>query len=324
MVVHFHNQWLGTTEMNKVSPARRAYGPLYYNLSSEPDDIQEEDYDWPGIIIPLRRSMKEETNLFIERTIFDGGGRFTDLLTDNHGYMSDISSPLYGENSTTLSTSGITIEPDYGSTIILYPTRFPETQRAGVLTLPSTLALLSHPVHPSPIRRGKFILTQLACQSLGAPPPGAEGEAPPDSLTAESTNRQRTEVATSPSNCAGCHEMINPPGFAFENYDAMGGWRDTENGIPIDASGEFTLESGEVLSFQNAVEMSHQLAASHRVRDCYTSKWVQYAIGVQMDWEHEGLAAIQDSFRENDNIQDLLIDIATSPMFRYRHAGGSQ
>ena len=66
-VVHFHNQWLGTTDKNQVSPARRAYGPLYYDLSAEPDDVLGEDFDWPRLLIPLRTSMEMETNLFVER-----------------------------------------------------------------------------------------------------------------------------------------------------------------------------------------------------------------------------------------------------------------
>jgi hypothetical protein len=327
-VVHFHNQWLGTTDMNLVSPARRVYGPLHYGISPDPSlsgsDETPEDFDWPNILLPLRKSMEMETRLFVERTVFDGGGGFTDLLTDNHGYMSDLTAPLYGDGAVELSGETVTVRADYGDSITLYPAEFHAEQRAGVLTLPSVLALLAHPVHPAPILRGKFVLGQLACQSLGAPPPGAEGEAPPDTLEAESTNRERTEAATSAPSCAVCHDAINPPGFAFESYDAMGGWRTTDNGQPVDTSGQLSLIGGESLSFSSASELAAQLAESDRVRDCYTLKWARYATGYPLDWEDEGVSELQSSFRRNDDIQQLLVTIAGSSLFRYRAAGGAQ
>ena len=72
---------------------------------------------------------------------------------------------------------------------------------------------------------------------MGQPPDGAEAAAPPDTLDAQSTNRERLAAATSDPICAACHDTLNPVGFAFEHYDSMGGWRDTDNGSPVDASG---------------------------------------------------------------------------------------
>ena len=321
-IVHFHKQWLGATDLSKVSPARSVYGPLYYDISAEPEfssiDGTPEDFEWPNILIPLRASMDIETDLFIERTIFDGNGSFSDLLSDNHGYFSKTTRPLYGEDTEQLSDNPLSVTTSTGERLALYPAAFPKDQRAGLLTLPSTLALLSHPVHPAPILRGTFVLKQLACQNLGTPPPGAESEAPPDSIDAQSTNRERTEAVTSAASCASCHDNINPPGFAFEHYDAIGGWRDEDNGLPVDSSGTMTLPDGTQLSFTNAVELSRQLAQSSRVRDCYTLKWTSYATGISIDWNDTSIVPIQNAFRQNDNIQDLLVTIAGSSVFRYR------
>ena len=94
----------------------------------------------------------------------------------------------------------------------------PADQRAGLLTQGAVLAGYAHPVHPAPVLRGKFLLEQLTCRELGQPPAGAEGLAPPDTLDVESTNRERLQAVTSSEACIGCHQNINPAGFAFEKY----------------------------------------------------------------------------------------------------------
>ena len=201
----------------------------------------------------------------------------------------------------------------------------PEEQRAGILTLPSVLALGAYAVHPAPILRGKRILERLACQDLGTPVAGAEASQPPDSEDAEATNRVRTENATEAPVCAACHQTLNPPGFAFENYDAMGRWRTEDNGLPVDASGTVTFAGGEAISFENGVDFAHKLASSPRVHDCYVLRWTRYATGVQFVEGDEGLGALQKSFRQNSNVPDLLVRLATSDLFRYRRVdGGTQ
>jgi hypothetical protein len=330
MTVHFHHQWLGTDHVKGISPARRVYGPLY-GLEPVPPLDTTGDGDWPALLGPIRHSMEAETHLFIERTLFDGAGTLHALLTDNHGYMSSSTLPLYGEDAKVLP--GPTISWDFGqvvfsqgsySSLELYPVELPEEQRAGLLTLPSVLALGAYTVHPAPIIRGKRILERLACQDLGTPVAGAEASLPPDSENAESTNRERTENATSAPVCAVCHTSLNPPGFAFENYDAMGRWRTEDNGLPVDASGTVSLWGGETFTFENGVEFAHQLASSERVHDCYVLRWTRYATGVQFVEGDEGLDALQQSFRKNDNVKELLVRISTSDLFRYRRKDGGQ
>ena len=120
--------------------------------------------------------------------------------------------------------------------------------------------------------------------------------------------------------CAGCHDSINPPGFAFEHYDALGQWRAEDNGAPVDASGEVTLWGGEVLRFDDGVDLAHQLAESDQVRDCYALRWARYATGVQLEAANPAVAALQTAFRANDDVRDLLVAIVTSDLFRMRRA----
>ena len=322
-VVHFHNQWLGTDRVLRIAPARRAFGPRF-GIPPEMETARDDDVKWPAIMGPLRHSLKLETELFVERTIFDGDGTFTALLTDHHGYLSDATAPIYGEGVTRLTGQPeVTRQIEFVAVSIgrkepltLYPAEFPRDQRAGVLTQPAVLAVGAYAVQPGPILRGVHILERIACLELGTPIQGAETALPPDSLAVESTNRERTAAATAPPTCAACHRRINPPGFAFEHYDALGAWRARDNGQPVDASGSLALPGGETLTFADGIDFVHRLAASDRVRDCYALHWTRYAIGDRIDAATPGLDAIQRGFREDDSIGELLVSIAGSDLFR--------
>ncbi len=328
-IVHFHHQWLGTNQVLLIAPARRAFGRLF-GISDRLKDAADDDLEWPAIMGPVRHSMKFETELFVERAVFDGAGTFTALMTDNRGYMSDATAPIYGDGAERMADGPTVTKPielvvaSIGRVkeLTLYPVEFPRSERAGVLTLPSVLALGAYAVQPGPILRGKRVLERLACMHLGTPIQGAEAALPPDTLTAENTNRERTVSATSPPACQSCHKVINPPGFAFENYDAVGQWRAYDNGQAVDASGSLALGGSEQLEFSDGVDLARQLANSDRIRDCYVRQWTRYALGAELEATPPGLESLQAKFREDDSIKELLISIASSDLFRARTGAG--
>ncbi len=324
-IVHFHHQWLGTDKVLLIAPARRAFGPRF-GISTQLHNARDDDTKWPTIIGPIRHSMKLETELFVEEAIFDGAGTFTELMTGNHGYMSRNTSPIYGATTTPdEGRAAVTRQIEYVTASVgrkkplrLDPVRFDAGQRAGVLTLPSVMAIGAYAVQPGPIPRGVRILERIACMELGEPVEGVESALPPDTLQVESTNRERTAAATSARECNSCHRRINPAGFAFEHYDAMGAWRAEDNGQPVDASGSLRLPGAEELTFADGVEFAHELAASRRVRDCYALHWTRYALGSRLERDAPGLEPIQQRFRDNDSVRELLVSIATSDLFRQR------
>ncbi len=327
-VVRFHHQWLGTDDVLLVAPARRAFGPLF-GLEPRLATARDDDVEWPAVMGPVRHSMKLETELFVERTVFDGAGTFTALMTDHQGYMSDATAPIYGDGAERVEGPEVTRTIDLvvasigrRKPLTLYPASFPPEERAGVLTLPSVLALGAYAVQPGPIPRGVRVLERLACMHLGTPVQGAETALPPDTLTAESTNRERTAAATRPGTCNTCHRTINPSGFAFEHYDAIGRWRSLDNGQPVDASGALTLAGGERIAFADGVDFARQLATSRRARDCYVLHWTRYALGERLDAASPGLDALRAGFRADDSIEELLVSIAGSDLFRRRPGAG--
>ncbi len=99
------------------------------------------------------------------------------------------------------------------------------------------------------------------------------------------------------------------------------GWRAEDNGQPVDASGSLRLPGAEELTFADGVEFAHNLAASRRVRDCYALHWTRYALGSHLERGTPGLESIQDRFRENDSVKELLVSIAASDLFRTHPAG---
>ncbi len=328
-LARFHHQWLGTDDVLLVAPARRAFGPLF-GVEPRLATARDDDVEWPAILGPVRHSMKIETELFVERTVFDGAGTFTALMTDHRGHMSDATAPIYGDGARRVEGPEVTRTIDLVVASIgrrrpltLYPASFPPDQRAGVLTLPAVLALGAYAVQPGPIPRGVRVLERLACMHLGTPVQGAETALPPDTLTAESTNRERTAAATRPGTCDTCHRTINPPGFAFEHYDAVGRWRSHDNGQPVDAGGSLTLAGGERIAFTDGVDFAHRLAASDRARDCYVLHWTRYALGERIDAAAPGLDALRAGFRADDSIKELLVSIAGSDLFRRRPGDGA-
>jgi hypothetical protein len=333
-IVRFHHQWLETDDVLLIEPARRAFGPVFGLTAipaAESVDGTVDDSGWPATLGPVRHAMRFETELFVERVLFDGEGTFTALMNDNTGFTTDATAPIYGPDAkrdpqakpVVRHFSGIVASLPQRMSLEFYPTTFPASQRAGILTLPSVLALGAYAVQPGPILRGKRVLERVACMNLGTPIQGAEAALPPDRLTVESTNRERTHNATKNAPCSACHQFLNPPGFAFENYDAIGRWRDEDNGQPVDASGSITLTGGETIEFDDGIELVQKLSSSNRVRDCYALHWTRYALGNHVRADAPMVKSVQQHFRENDSVKDLLATIVTSNAFRMRPTGDS-
>ncbi|MEO0604726.1 MAG: DUF1588 domain-containing protein, partial [Myxococcota bacterium] len=331
-VVAFHRQWLELEDVYAARPSAQAYAPTWLPElpATNPNWVEEAGEVWSSSVIGAQAAMQREAERFVERTVFEGEGTLAALLTDNHGYATEIQSilsfdtfRLYGVGpGDVVQSREYTYGFDDGNLLYslhLKPVTFPADQRAGLLTMGAVLMTRAHPVHPAPVLRGVFVLERLACEEVGQPPDDAVLSAPADVLTADSTNRERLEAITSAPACSGCHQRINPLGFAFENYDSLGGWRDTDAGRPVDASGTLILSGESPKPFTGAVELAQHLAASDRVHDCYAQQWTRYATGLDLQADDAMLLDIQQNFRTRNrgDVRELLVDIATHDAFRF-------
>jgi hypothetical protein len=157
------------------------------------------------------------------------------------------------------------------------------TRRAGLLTQAGFLASYISVGHePDIIHRGVFIAERLLCKEMPAPPPQASGVT--ISPTPGLTNRERVESTTGEGTCGeNCHmALMNPLGYAFENYDAIGMFRETSQGKPVNAASTYVLD-GVSQSFNNGVELSTLLSEAKETHACYVENMMTYLYGQHVD-----------------------------------------
>jgi hypothetical protein len=209
------------------------------------------------------------------------------------------------------------------------------TRRAGLLTLGAILATNAKENQTSPVLRGKFVREQLFCQSI--PPPPANIVITPPQVTPGSTTRQRFAQHEKAALCAGCHVMMDGMGLGFEHYDPVGKWRDTDQGLPIDDSGNVGgLPTDIDGPFNGPIELASKMLSSEEVRQCVVKQWFRFANGRSEVVTADASASApsdtctlqhlyQDFEDSGHDMRDLLVRIALSDSFGYRSMqGGGQ
>jgi hypothetical protein len=196
-------------------------------------------------------------------------------------------------------------------------------ERRGILTHPALLAVLANPDASDPIKRGIFMMEELLCQVLPDPLPDIP-DLPP--LKPGLSTRARLEQHRADPVCAGCHNLIDPLGSAFENFDQIGRWRTMDQGVPVDSSGEVTQEIDLKGRFASGMEFLGKLPGSPAVRDCMTRRWAEYAYSRTLDGAQPAdrcaLESAQSRFRQNGDLVELLSVIANSETFRSTQVPG--
>jgi hypothetical protein len=200
-----------------------------------------------------------------------------------------------------------------------------DPRRGGVLTLGAVLTVTSNPTRTAAVKRGKWVLETI----LGTPPPPPLPDA--GELKDETDEdrklslRQRLEKHRADPSCANCHKRMDPIGFAFENYDAIGAWRETDGPHPIETAA--SLPDGS--SFKGPVELRALLLSRKDdfVR-CLTEKMVTFALGRGVEYfDASTIKGIRKALADNDyRISTLVTEIARSYPFQYRRdrARGSE
>ncbi len=191
----------------------------------------------------------------------------------------------------------------------------PDSKRGGVLTMGAVLTLTSYPTRTSPVKRGLFVLDQM----LGAPPPPPPADIPPleqaANVSPDATTREKLAAHLTVASCAACHNRLDPLGLSFEHFDAVGKWRDSEQGRPIDASG--SLPGGVPLNGAGDVKKTI-LARSDQFVEALTGKVLTYAIGRGMEpFDRPAIRAIARRTRAGgDRMSTLIESVVLSETFR--------
>ncbi len=281
----FATQWMGT-------------GALL--LSNKDAEI------YPSFTPEIREAMAAEQQRFIEHVVFESSGTLTELLTADYVFANDALAGFYGLS-----------QPGSGELVQIELSG--NSQRGGLLRMGSVLASHAHPNESSPVQRGVFVRERLLCQVLPLPP--EDVDATPPELDPNATTRERFGQHSSDPACKSCHQLIDPLGFGFESYDGVGAFRETENGLPVDASGEvFGLDEGDSVPFDGPGELANILAETPDVQECVVEQYHRFATG------REGIAAdecvleaLSESFIESGtDMHELFIDWVRLPSFVLR------
>jgi len=191
-----------------------------------------------------------------------------------------------------------------------------EGSAKGLLSLPALLSRHAKPTESFPIYRGLFVREQLLCQTL-PPPPNDVGE-PPEPATGV-TSRERFAQHSSDPACKGCHTLIDPLGFAFENYDGIGRFRTLDEGHKVDTSGQLVGTDVDG-PFANLAELSSLLARSETVRACTARQWFRFTMQ-RFEQPADGcsMQTLAEAFAESGQSFDALrTAIVQTPAFRMR------
>jgi len=163
-----------------------------------------------------------------------------------------------------------------------------------------------------------FIQRRVLCTPIPDPPGNVDTTLPPLSEEIKTT-KQQVQSHTSPEACTGCHSLINAPGYALENFDAVGAWRETDNGEPVDPTGTFPLD-GQDVSVDGPIDLIDRLAGSEAAGNCYLTQWYRYGFARQ---ETEADLCTMEALTERlegqgYNIKELLVAFTLTKTFRYR------
>jgi mono/diheme cytochrome c family protein len=267
----------------------------------QPDVLLFPDFD-DG----LRYGFERETELFLD-SILRENRSVLDLLTANYTFINDRLAKQYG------------IPNIEGSYFRRYT--FPDASpRGGLLGQGSILTLTSYSTRTSPVVRGKWVLENLLNAAPPPPPPNipalkTEGKQAGETL---SMREAMTQHRANPS-CAGCHARMDPIGFAMENFDAVGRWRDNDNGNAIDTSGVFTDGSRfEGIAGLKKVLLAHPEQFVHTVAE----KLMMYGVGRNLQYFDEPSirSVVRQAAPDNYTFASLVQGIVKSPPFQMRQS----
>lgn len=284
--------------------ARNALGRFFGDFMTiqKLDTLDKSPDKFPAFSAALGPAMRVEIERMFENIVFEEEADFRTLFTTRETYINEELAKVYG-------IEGIT-GPDFR------PYVFAEGDpRAGLLTTPGFLAVNSHKTQTSPTHRGRFVRLNLLCQDIPPPPPGVDTSLPEPAPGETQTLRQRLEVHREKDECRSCHQMMDPIGFAFEGFDAVGAFRTVdENGLTIDATAELNQTAVD-----GPVEMGQLVAELPEVGACIARRFYEHA-GAHLATGNEEVAveALVESFVGTSyQFKQLVIALVTNDGFRY-------
>jgi hypothetical protein len=286
LVDNFAEQWLQLRILNEVTP--------------DPEKFPEFGPD-------LRDDMKQETRRFFE-AIMREDRSILDFLDGEYSYVNERLARHYGLPDVKGDFQRVSLEGK---------------NRAGLLTQASILTLTSNPDRTSPVKRGKWVMEVILDKPPPPPPPNVPELAETAKAAPDLTLRQQLELHRQNPSCNSCHKVMDQLGFGIENFDAIGRWRDLDNGKPLDTTGE--LPGGS--RFHGPLELAHVLRGKEcEFGECLSEKMLTYALGRGLEfYDRCATDKIVKTLKEQKfRFSVLVAEIAKSDPFRMRRGEESK
>jgi len=278
LVENFAGQWLELRRLESVAPDREKFPEF-------------DDY--------LRMSMREETERFFQNLMHKDGS-ILELLDAKYTFVNEKLASFY-------QIPGVK-GPEFRRVDLT------GTPRSGVLTQASVLTVSSYATRTSPVLRGKWVLENFLNAPIPPPPPNVPAL---DESKIGASGSMRTQMVEHQKNpaCASCHSKMDPIGFAFENFNAVGQWRTKDGNFPIDTSG--TLPDGR--QFQGPAELTTLLRKDKQAfAECVTDKMLTYALGRGLQrYDKRTVRAIATAIGQQDyKFSSLVLEVVNSLPFQ--------
>jgi hypothetical protein len=290
------------TEMVAKPQARAALANFFSELYRLRDieTIEKDPAMFPQFTPALAKAMKQETLELINDIVWVRNVDAREMFTANYAFVNSDLAGLYGVAA-----------PPAGFKKTVLP---PAQKRAGLLGSASFLARFAHPGLTSPTRRGVFIQTSLLCNEIPPPPPGVETSFPADDPSQPKTMKQKLQNHMQKETCASCHKQTDPLGFALENFDAIGGYRVADQGLPIDPTG--TIDG--LGNFASAQDIGLILSQDPRGASCMIKNLFRNSMGhLETKGELPAIRDLEEAFATSGyRVQNLLVDLVASPAFQ--------
>ena len=280
------------------------FAAQWLNLRRVEEVVVDPD-KYPNYDLSLLQGFRKETELFVGSTIQEDRS-VVDLLDADYTFVNERVARHYGIPGVSGSRFRRVSLPDH-------------TKRGGLLGEGALLATTSYPDRTSPVLRGKWLLNNIFGLPIPPPPPGVDTNLTENRAgAAPKTIRERLEQHRKVPTCNSCHSVIDPLGFALENFDVIGGWRTIdEAGKPVDASGSTT--SGQKIEGLAGLR-SLLLARPEQFPRTVTEKLLAYALGRRIEYydQPEVRKIVRDAASQNYRWSALILGIVESPSFLRR------
>jgi hypothetical protein len=251
----------------------------------------------------LQQAMVREVPSMLEDLVFEQAAPATNIFTTRTTYVNADLAKLYG-----LPTSGLTAD---SWVKVSLPA---DGLRAGYLGTGAFLSEFANQKEGSPTQRGKFLRTALLCQTIPDPPPNVSTNLADGPAGVHQTKRDKLAVHRQQgATCNGCHALMDPLGLPLENFDAIGAYRETDGGLPIDVSGDL-----DGTAFNGPVELGTALSQNDDVASCLVRNLYRYATGVlEATAQEPAIGQLTTQFKaDGKDMRKLMVELVASDGFR--------